>query len=112
MFLPQLIVSLVFLASGLLMVKFPPAKINPIYGYRTRRSMQSPEAWRYAQRVASRKMVLVGAVGLMLFSIGCIGGATNDVAVFVLVATVLGALVYVVYSVESSLKRKFPIDRV
>lgn len=94
------------------MVKFPPPKINPIYGYRTRRSMQSPEAWRYAQRAAARKMVLGGFVGLILFLIVWIGGATNDVATFVLVATVLGALVYVVRTVEASLQRKFPIDRV
>ena len=38
---------------------FPPRKINSIYGYRTRRSMQSEDAWREANMYNSNAMIVL-----------------------------------------------------
>lgn len=111
MFLPQLIVSLVFLVGGLLMAKYPPKKINPLYGYRTRRSMQSPEAWKYAQRLSSRKMVLCGMVGFLLFILGWVTDLNEGIQAIIMLATLVLTVVYMIVSVEKNLKRKFPDER-
>jgi len=108
MFLPQLILSLVFVLAGLVMAKYPPKKINPLYGYRTRRSMQSPEAWRYAQRISSRKMVVCGLVGLLIFIASWMLECSEGVHGILMIASLTLSLIYVIYTVERNLKRKFP----
>jgi uncharacterized membrane protein len=108
MFLPQLILSVVFVMAGLIMAKYPPKKINPIYGYRTRRSMQSPEAWKYAQRVSSRRFVLCGLGGILVFIITWSMDFSKGVQALLMIATLLFTLVYVIYSVERNLKKKYP----
>jgi uncharacterized membrane protein len=108
MFLPQLIISLVFVLGGLIMAKFPPKKINPLYGYRTRRSMQSPEAWKYAQRISSRKLVLCGLIGLVVFVAAWLLGLNEGIHAILMIATLFSTLSFVIYSVERKLKKKFP----
>ena len=108
MFLPQLVLSVVFILAGLLMAKYPPRKINPLYGYRTRRSMQSTDAWKYAQRISSRRMVVAGFGGLLPFFAGWALGLNEGVQAILLLASLLFIVVYVIYSVERSLARKFP----
>ncbi|MFA7325984.1 MAG: SdpI family protein [Candidatus Kapaibacterium sp.] len=41
----------------LITLKFPPKKINSLYGYRTKRSMASPEAWEFAQPYSGKMML-------------------------------------------------------
>ena len=108
MLIPQLILSLVFLVGGLLMAKYPPKKINPLYGYRTRRSMQSPEAWKYAQRISSRRMVMCGLLGILLFIIGWVAEWSEGIQGLLLIVSLAVFIAYLFVSVEGSLKRKFP----
>jgi len=108
MFLPQLIISLVFLLGGLLMAKYPPKKINPLYGYRTKRSMQSADAWKYAQRLSSRKMILCGLFGLLIFVAASILDCSEGVFAILMLTTLVLTVVYVFSSVERNLKNKFP----
>jgi uncharacterized membrane protein len=112
MFLPQFILSLVFVLAGLIMQRYPPQKINPVYGYRTRRSMQSPEAWKYAQRISSRRMVLSGLAGLIMFFAAWLLDFSEGAQAFLMFATLLLMIVYVFYTVERNLKKKFFDDRV
>ncbi|OMP32016.1 SdpI family protein [Mangrovimonas sp. DI 80] len=35
----------IFVLLGLIMLKFPPKTINPIYGYKTGSSMKNQERW-------------------------------------------------------------------
>jgi len=111
MFLPQLIISLVFLAGGWIMAKYPPKKINPLYGYRTRRSMQSLDAWNYAQRLSSRKMILCGFAGIVVFVAAWMADFNEGVHAILMIATLFSMLSFVIYSVERNLKRKFPDER-
>ena len=45
---------------GIVFMKRPPAKINNIYGYKTRMSMQNGETWRFAHLYSSRLMLISG----------------------------------------------------
>lgn len=73
--------------------------------------MQSPEAWKYAQRLSSRKMVLCGIVGSLLFIMGWIMGLKEGILAVLMLATLVISVVYMIVSVERNLKRKFPDDR-
>lgn len=108
MFLPQFILSMVFVLAGFLMMKFPPKKINPIYGYRTGRSMKSPEAWKYAQHISARRMMLCGFMGLFVFITTFILQCSEGIHAIIMIATLVLTLVYLIYSVERDLKKKFP----
>ena len=37
--------------------RYPPKKINPFYGYRTKRSMLNPKTWEAANNYAARLML-------------------------------------------------------
>jgi uncharacterized membrane protein len=111
MFLPQFILSTVFLLAGYVMHKYPPKKINPIYGYRTRRSMQSPDAWSYAQRVSARRMMLSGLAGLLMSFFAWLLEFDEGANGILMIATLFITLFYVIYTVERNLKKKFAENR-
>ncbi len=46
----------------LITLKFPPKKINSLYGYRTKRSMSSHEAWDFAQPYSGKMMLKYMAI--------------------------------------------------
>jgi uncharacterized membrane protein len=108
MFLPQFILSIVFVLAGFLMMKFPPKKINPLYGYRTARSMKSTEAWNYAQRVSARRMLLCGLAGMLIFIIISVLKFDEGIHGISMIATLVITIFYTFYSVERDLKEKFP----
>jgi uncharacterized membrane protein len=60
------ITSFVFLIVGLLWWRFPPKKINFLYGYRTRRSMANQEIWEYANALGAKMFLYLGAVELII----------------------------------------------
>ncbi len=62
------IVGTTFLMVGLLIKKKPPKQINPIYGYRTKRSMKDQKSWDFAQRHSAKEMSNAGLY-LLVFSI-------------------------------------------
>jgi len=54
---------------GWLYMRFPPKNINPIYGYRTRRSMANQEIWDYANIVGAKMIFYLGSILLVLGTI-------------------------------------------
>lgn len=58
-----LIIDFLFIGLGALL-RTTAIDPNPVFGYRTTRSMQSPEAWAYANRKSGSLMIVVGLVGL------------------------------------------------
>ena len=59
--------GLIFIIMGLIMYKFPPKKINSLYGYRTGSSMKNQKKWDFAQKYSAKIMAFVG-IGLIAFS--------------------------------------------
>ena len=55
-------------ACGLILYFFPPKRINWFYGYRTRRSSSSKDAWKFAQRFSSINLIFSGLL-LQAFSL-------------------------------------------
>jgi len=55
-------ISLMILIIGLIFKKFPPKKINSIYGYRTNSSMKNKKVWDYAQVVGANSFIVLGLI--------------------------------------------------
>ena len=73
LFLIPFSTGIIFVIAGLILLKFPPKKINHLYGYRTKNSMEDQERWDFAQVFSSKLMIkyglylsLISIVGLFL----------------------------------------------
>lgn len=64
LFFVTMLVPACMILVGLFLWFNPPKEINSIYGYRTKRSRFSQEAWDYAQRFAGRLCFFLGLVTL------------------------------------------------
>ena len=49
-----LLIPMAMLINGILHLRRPPKSINWHYGYRTKRSMKSQEAWEFVQQYCGR----------------------------------------------------------
>ena len=52
------------------MQKFPPKKINSIYGYRTPSSMKNQERWNFAQKFSAKEIIKMGVFLSLSSTIG------------------------------------------
>lgn len=107
MFLVFLIVGPLFSLMGFILLKFPPKKINRVYGYRTKNSMQSQEKWDYAQVYSAKEMIKTGGIvtGLSLSGFLLKMNETGNMIVIILTMTVISFVL--VYRTEKALRKKF-----
>lgn len=100
--------GLIFLLVGYIQQRFPPKKINHLYGYRTSTSMQSQEVWDFAQQFSARKMIRMGgyitAFGLFSFAIDLNPFWGIGIALTIIVA----GPVIMLLQIEAELKKRYP----
>lgn len=58
----QMSIGPVIIAISIIFIKFPPKKINNIYGYRTKNSMKSQEMWDYANTTFAKNFLYIGII--------------------------------------------------
>ena len=69
-FLATMIAGIFFLLAGVLILIFPPKRINSLYGYRTKNSMKSQSSWDYAQKYSGWEII---KWGIILFVCSLVG---------------------------------------
>lgn len=74
-----LIGPLVLLALGLIYFLAPPREANYTFGFRTRRSMASVEAWQFTQRLAGIILSVLGLALTVVMAIVTAGFRGGDV---------------------------------
>ncbi|WP_168026806.1 SdpI family protein [Ignavibacterium album] len=100
--------GLIFLIAGLIQIKFPPKKINSLYGYRTSSSMQSEAAWNFAQIYSAKLSIKVGIIMIafafasLLFHV-----FSNDNQVWISLIIIFTLTGILIFSTEKKLKEKF-----
>lgn len=111
---PQLI-GIIFMLAGCIQKRFPPKKINALYGYRMPSSMKNQETWDEANHYAARYMARTGGVLLLL---GTVITAVLSVInlehetfmlinAMLLIPSAIGFSVALIVSTEKHLSRKF-----
>lgn len=108
----SLFVPLIMLIFGIVFLKKSPNKINPVYGYRSRRSMKSIEAWKFAHYLCAKIWLYTGIVMLLLTILAMLLvlkkseetiGTVAQIVIYVQLAVLLLSII----PVEASLKRNF-----
>ena len=102
--LPLFLVGLAFSIAAFITMKFPPKKINGIYGYRTARSMKSQENWDIAQRYSSRLMLKQGLGILAIAGLLNVLPLPEEVAAIISVALLILSVIVLFVQTEKRLK--------
>ena len=85
-------------------MKFPPKKINGVYGYRTARSMKSQENWDIAQRFSSRLMLKQGLVMLAIGGMLIVLPIPDEVSAVISAALLIISVIVLFVQTEKKLK--------
>ncbi len=111
-FFCDLLIPLAMAAGGWLMLRRPPKKPNGLYGYRTPRSMKSPEAWAFAQAYCGKLWFKAGLVMLPISAAVHLPFLNSGLGTFGYVSCALVAVQGIImvgslFPVERALKREF-----
>ncbi|MES2274465.1 MAG: SdpI family protein [Bacteroidota bacterium] len=111
---PQLI-GMVFLLVGFIQKKFPPKKINNLYGYRSPAAQKNQQTWDEANRYSAIRMIKTGAflvlaglvITLLLQVIPM--PAKIKIAIFflVIIASAMGSAISMMTATERHLEKTF-----
>ena len=85
--------------------KYPPKKINYLYGYRTRRSMQNYETWYFANKYAAKLLINFSIYSLFIPPLLYFLYPEYNSIITIIVHSTL--TLSVIYFTEIQLKRKF-----
>lgn len=100
--------GIVFVIAAVIMLVFPPKRINDFYGYRTNNSKKSQERWDFSQRFSAWRMIEAG-IFLILVSVALDYAAfTETASVLIGLGLLVSSCVYMIFRTESALKKKFP----
>lgn len=61
-FIITIIFAVITLIAGAVLYIYPPRKINPLYGYKTKSSMKNQARWNFAQKYAAKLMLRIGLI--------------------------------------------------
>ena len=98
-------IGILFIIVGGILFKFPPKKINGLYGYRTASSMESQTKWDFAQKYSSKVMMCTGFTFLIISFAKYIfkTGKRGDLSIGIM-ALIFGCILMIVI-VEKKLKQ-------
>ena len=96
---------ILMLVIGIVFQKHAPKEINGFIGYRTRRSMQSQEAWDYANKRMGEIWLALGVILLVVSIPLTLLFAENGLTIAMIAQVV--ALILSIIPVEVELKAKF-----
>lgn len=97
--------GLIFIIMGLIMYKFPPKKINSLYGYRTGSSMENQKKWDFAQKYSAKIMAFLGIIFILISFIRTLLPLNNDQhAIFGCLILIVG-IIFMIVIVEKRLKK-------
>jgi len=96
------------LLLGWLLKKYPPKKINHLYGYRTQRSMKNQATWEAANTYSSLIFFKVSLYSFFIPVALYFLYPQQNVLFTIITNTLL--LLYVLYATEKHLKARFDIQ--
>ncbi|MBK0369704.1 SdpI family protein [Flavobacterium agrisoli] len=97
----------VFMIMGYIMYVFPPKKINSLYGYRTKRSMENQEKWDFAQIYSSKEMMKWGFVLACGFLLSFITHFDNTINMNIGLGLMFVTVFILFWRVEKAIKNQF-----
>ena len=106
------ITGLIFVIAGFVMLKFPPKKINGLYGYRTKSSMKNQERWDFAQNYSAKEMMKLGFVLALTGLFGFLFEPQEMVGMIIGLGLMILMVILLIVRVESAIKKKFEENQI
>ena len=106
-FITLLAAGISIILISLYALRNPPSKINNIYGYRTKRSKQSQEAWKYAQIHGTKRILNAGIIQCFIAILFLFIPQSETVGSLIAVGIIIGSLLISLSMTERDLKNKF-----
>ena len=98
--------AIVIVVGGLLWKRYPPKKINYLYGYRTSRSMKNQQTWDFANKIGPDMIIKTGFILFLLSAIAFWAFETVTAVIISTVGMVVG-LTWGVVLCEMKLAKHF-----
>ncbi len=100
--------GIIFVVTALITLRFPPKKINYLYGYRTATSMKNQQVWDFSQRYSGIKM-LQGGLALVVISFANVFlNLSEGVQISIGLPLVIVPCIYLFFSTERAIRKNFP----
>ncbi|WBU89457.1 SdpI family protein [Cellulophaga omnivescoria] len=96
-----------FIIVGLFQLKFPPKKINNLYGYRTSKAMLNQNRWNFAQKYSSIQLIKIGFLLALSSLFSILYQPKKEIAVVICIALLLTSIITLVLKVEKAIDSKF-----
>lgn len=104
-------VGVIFFLAGFVMYKFPPKKINYLFGYRTVQSMKSQERWDFAQKHSAKEMMKLGLVLATLSSLAIVTNFDHYVDLIIGLSLMTVIVIILFIRVEKGIKARFESNK-
>ncbi|WP_107037198.1 SdpI family protein [Brumimicrobium mesophilum] len=101
----------IFVLVGIIILKFPPKKINSLYGYRTLSAMENKERWAFAQDYSAKKTVKFGALLTLTGLIGLVYYPNEIISMMLGLGLMTLAIIMIIFRTEKAIKIKFGKDK-
>lgn len=110
LFIIGLSFGLISIIAGTHLLKYPPKNINYFYGYRTKRSMKSQEAWKFAQSYSAKIFIRGGVVFIPMGIIGLLVNYHQTCNLAFGLGSLFLFCIFLIYKTEKKLKQNFNND--
>ncbi len=107
LFFMPLLVGSIFILTGFISYKFPPKKINNLYGYRTTNSRKSQERWDFAQKYSAILMIYCGLFLLVISISGLFFDVSEGKGVAIGMFFLILSVIVLIYKTETAIKQNF-----
>ncbi|WP_152971415.1 SdpI family protein [Lacinutrix algicola] len=101
---PLSLSGIVFIIVGFIMYKFPPKKINSLYGYRTAASMKNQQNWDFAQVYSAKKMIVIGIIMLLISINFIVINFSNNQIIIIGLILLLFSVLYLFLKTENAIR--------
>ena len=106
-FIVQVLTGTIFIVAGMIMLKWPPKKINWIYGYRTMSSMKSQDRWDFAQQYSAKEMIWFGTIQLMISLLILFFNPKEGISTVISLGLLIAFTLVLIAKTERAIKEKF-----
>lgn len=103
-----LLTGIIFMFLGLIMMKYPPKKINYFYGYRMPSVMKSQERWDFAQKFSAIKSFQLGVVLFVVSFLNPLIGISQVQSCVLGICVMILGCAHMVFVTEKAIKMNFP----
>lgn len=107
LFLIPIGAGILLILMGTVMRKFPPRKINSLYGYRTSNSMKSQERWDFAQSYSAKAMIRSGGILMLISPFGTFNWVPPFAGMVLGLAVMISCFIMLTIRTERAIHREF-----